>query len=270
MTPPPGTATAERLLAPLRKHPRESAVLCDIDGTLAPIVERPEDAAVPGPARRVLEDLGRTYGLVACISGRRAAVARRIVGLDSIAYFGNHGLERFDPGAAEPAIDPAVAPLGARVREFAAARFTPALDRLGVSLEDKDAIWSFHYRRAPDEQAARAALDHVAAAANAEGLHPHWGRKVLEIRPLADVTKGTAVAAALTGRGLAHALFGGDDATDVDAFRRLRELTGEGLLESAVCIAVASPETPLAVTTEADLVVDGTDGFLQLLESLKA
>ena len=270
MTPLPGTATTERLLAPLRERPQRSAILCDIDGTLAPIVERPEDAAVPPHARRVLEELAGRYGLVACVSGRRAAEGRRIVGVDSLLYFGNHGLERLEPGAQEPVLAPEIEPLAEGVRRFATEHFVPELEQLGIALEDKDAIWAFHYRRAADEQEARAALERVAPAAQAAGLHPHWGRKVLEIRPTASVDKGTAVAAALKGRGLAYALFGGDDTTDVDAFRRLRELAGEGTLEGAVCVGVGSAESPAAVVDEADLVVAGTDGFLQVLESLAA
>lgn len=270
MTPLPGTATAERLLAPLRERPQSSAILCDIDGTLAPIVERSEEAAVPPPARRLLEQLSTRYGLVACVSGRRAAKARQMVGVNDLLYIGNHGLERLEPGAEEPAIDPALAPLAERVRRFAAERFTPELEQLGVTLEDKDAIWTFHYRRAPDEDAARAALESVAQAAHATGLDPHRGRKVIEIRPTASVDKGTAVRAVLEGSGLTRALFGGDDTTDVDAFRRLRELAGEGVLDGAVCVGVASAETPAAVVDEADLVVEGTGGFLRILEILAA
>ena len=268
MTPPPGTATAERLLAPLRERPRDSAVLCDIDGTLAPIVRDSAAAAVPEPARRTLEKLSARYGLVACISGRRAAKARQMVGVDSLLYIGNHGLERLDPGATDPVTDPAIDRLAERVRRFAAEHFSPELEALGITLEDKDAIWVFHYRAVPDEQAAHAALEPVASAAQSGGLHPHWGRKVLEIRPVATVDKGTAVSAALEGRGLSHAMFGGDDTTDVDAFRRLRELAGAGSLEGAVCVGVSSAETPPVVVAEADLVVEGTEGFLQVLETL--
>jgi trehalose 6-phosphate phosphatase len=268
MTPPPRTATAEHLLAPLREQPQRSAILCDVDGTLAPIAPRPEDAAVPQRARRVLEELGRRYRLVACVSGRRAAEARRIVGVDSLTYYGNHGLERLDAGAREPLLDPALRPMAERVRQFAAEHYTGDLERLGVTLEDKDAIWSFHYRGAADEQAARAALERVASAAVAQGLYPHWGRKVLEIRPTDAVDKGTAVAAALAGRDLGFALFGGDDATDIDAFRRLRALVDDAELEGAVRVGVKSVEGPAAVVDEADLVVDGTDGFLEVLEAL--
>src|SRR6185503_1589928 len=219
MTPPPRTAMAEHLLAPLRDQPQRSAILCDVDGTLAPIVSRPEDAAVPARTRQVLAELARRYGLVACVSGRRAAEARRMVGVESVTYYGNHGLERLDPGAREPQLDPALRPRAQRVQQFAREHYTDELARLGVTLEDKDAIWSFHYRGAADEQAARAALERVASAAADEALHPHWGRKVLEIRPTDAVDKGTAVQAALAGRDLGFALFGGDDATDVDAFR---------------------------------------------------
>jgi trehalose 6-phosphate phosphatase len=268
MTPPPGPLTAERLLAPLRERPQRSAILCDIDGTLAPIVERPEDAAVPPPARRVLEELSRRYALVACVSGRRAAAARQMVGVDSLLYFGNHGLERLEPGDEAPVLAAGIGPLAEGVRKLAAERFTPELEQLGVTLEDKDAIQSFHYRRVSDEPAARAVLDQVANAAVDMDLHPRWGRKVLEIRPTAAVDKGTAVAAAVEGRGLAYALFGGDDNTDVDAFRRLEGLAAAGVLEGAVCVGVASAETPEAVVEEADLVVEGTDGFLRVLETL--
>ena len=268
MTPPSGTATAERLLAPLRAQPQRTAILCDIDGTLAPIVEHSELASVPPATRRVLAQLAGRYALVACVSGRRTGKAREMVGVDSILYIGNHGLERLEPGAEEPSVDPAIAPLAARVRQFAADHFTPALEELGVSLEDKDAIWVFHWRGVPDEEAAGSALQPVASAAQDAGLTPHWGRKVLEIRPTAEVDKGTAVAALLQDRRLANALFGGDDTTDVDAFRRLRELAADATLEQAVCVGVASTETPQTVRDEADLVVEATKGFLEILEIL--
>src|SRR5436189_241417 len=70
-----------RLIAPLRNGPRESAVLFDVDGTLAPIVHDPDDAAVPEATRAALSELARRFGLVACVSGRRAAEARRLVGV---------------------------------------------------------------------------------------------------------------------------------------------------------------------------------------------
>ena len=266
--PPPRTAPPARLLEPLRERPRESAILCDVDGTLAPIVARPADAAVPARTREVLTSLAERYALVACISGRRAAEARRIVGLDSLTYFGNHGLERLAPRAAEPELDPAIRPLAERVRRFADEHSTSRLEAIGIRFEDKDAIRSFHFRGAPDEAGARAALESLATAAAAQGLHPHWGRKVLEIRPTEDVDKGTAVAAALEGRGLRLALFGGDDTTDLDAFRRMRELAGAGALEASICVGVTSSEAPPAILEEADLVVAGTEGFTELLGSL--
>src|SRR5215212_6198403 len=163
MTPAPGTASAERLLAPLRERPHASAILCDVDGTLAPIASQPDDAVVPERARAVLRALASCYGLVACVSGRRAAVARAMVGVDALTYIGNHGLERLDAGAGEPDVDSALRAHAERVREFAGAQFA-RLAPLGVRLEDKDSIWTFHYRGALDEHAAHAALERVAAA----------------------------------------------------------------------------------------------------------
>jgi trehalose-phosphatase len=270
MSPLPQTLTRERILALLREQPTRTAILCDIDGTLAPVVDRPEEASVPAPTRRVLADLSDRYGLVGCISGRQAQDARRMVGIDALTYIGNHGLERLAPGAAEPEVDPGVKLLAAQVRAFADAYFDDRARAAGVRLEDKDAIWAFHWRGAPDPDGARALLDEVAKAAREAGLVPHWGRMVLEIRPTATVDKGTAVTAALAGAQVSAALYGGDDTTDLDAFRRLRALQSEGALELGVCVGVSSPEGPAEIAAEADFVVGDPDEFRELLAQLAA
>src|SRR6266498_1131652 len=112
------TERVAELIAPLRDEPRASAVLCDIDGTLAPITADPEDSAVPEEGRAVLRELARRYSLVACVTGRQATEARRIVGVEELVYFGNHGLELLKPEASEPSLDPAVAEQARRTREF--------------------------------------------------------------------------------------------------------------------------------------------------------
>ena len=227
----------------------------------------PAQSSVPDPVRRLLARVAERYALVACISGRRALEARRVVGLDSITYVGNHGLESLAPGAQQPSVAPELAARRSVVGDFARSAYVPALEALGVRLEDKDAIWAFHWRGAPDAHAAREALDDVSARADREGLVPHWGRMVLEIRPPVAADKGTAVASALDGKPLAHALYAGDDTTDLDAFRKLRDLEGAGRLE-ALCIGVRSAEGPKAIEREADLIVDGPEGITRMLEAL--
>ena len=128
----------------------------------------------------------------------------------------------------------------------------------------------------------------------------HWGRKVLEVRPPVELNKGLGVTALLDGRrpspprldssaphaapldgqrpegvrspaessALRAALYVGDDATDLDAFRGLRSLVQRGALECAVCVAVRSDEAPPELLAEADLAIDGPDGVRELLEAL--
>src|SRR3954453_301259 len=102
----------------LRDDPARSAVLLEVDGTLAPIVRHADDAQVPEATRMRLIEVSRRYALVACVSGRRATVARRIVSIGSIAYVGNHGGEILRPGGSEPEVDPDFARAGERVRRF--------------------------------------------------------------------------------------------------------------------------------------------------------
>jgi trehalose 6-phosphate phosphatase len=259
---------AHELLAPLRGQPSRCALLFDVDGTLAPIVDDPNGAAVPAATRELLAELERRYALIACLSGRRAAAARRVVGVNSITYVGNHGLEHLAPGSELPEIAEEAAEFAPAVRSFASSAYTGELREAGVRIEDKDSIWSFHWREAPDEVLAREQLEAVAKAAIAAGLAAHWGRKVLEIRPPVAVDKGTAVERVIERAQVSGALYGGDDRTDVDAFRKLRELGSSGVLAHAVCVGIGSDEGPAAIVDEADLVVEGPEGFRKLLATL--
>jgi trehalose 6-phosphate phosphatase len=260
--PAPTAETLAEVLRPLTEAPERAAILLDVDGTLAPIVTRAEDAHVPDRTSRVLGALARRYALVACVSGRAAAEARRLVGVGGIAYAGSHGAELLEPGNATATVLPAFATWTGRVRDFAARRDGPDLRRLRVRIEDKGPIVAFHWRGVPDEDAARTRIEGIAHEAETEGFATHWGRKVLEVRPPVPVDKGQAVEHLVRRSGVTAALYAGDDATDLDAFDALDRL------DAAVRVGVASDEGPAAIVERADLVVDGTDGILAVLESL--
>jgi trehalose 6-phosphate phosphatase len=234
------------LLAPLREAPKETALLFDVDGTLAPIAPVPELARVPPETRAELARLARSYLLVACISGRTGKEAEALVGVDGIRYVGNHGLELDDRAAA----------LAGLIAAFR--------DSVALPVEDKGLSLSYHYRGAEDEQAARAELEEVAERARAEGLDPRWGRKVLEVRPLIPADKGTAVQALLASVPARRGLYAGDDTTDLDAFAGL----ARAALEHTVRVAVESEEGPGELVAAADLTVSGPDELTRLLATL--
>jgi trehalose 6-phosphate phosphatase len=265
------------LIAPLRERPERSAVLTDVDGTIAPIEKDPSAAGVPEETRTLLRALAKRYALVGCLSGRRALDARRVVGLDELAYSGNHGYELLLPGDTEPRADPSLEGHEADAPRFVGGLDREELEQSGIRIEDKGAIVALHWRGAPNEAAAESLAQEIAGEAESEGLVAHRGRKVLEIRPNVAIDKGVAVAALIPAHSAAtdtsagsidHALYGGDDRTDVDAFTALRTLQEDGELETAVCIAVASDESPPEVSESADLTVPGPEGFGRVLGAL--
>jgi trehalose 6-phosphate phosphatase len=258
----------ESLIAPVLADPSSAAVMTDIDGTLAPIVQDPAQASVPDGARAALAELSGRFAVVGCISGRRADDARELVGVDGIAYAGNHGLELLLPGEDKPRLDPSL-----RDRETDAAEFLTAVDAdglstIGLRAENKGPIQALHWRGADDERGAEARAREIAIEAGRQGLETRWGRKVLELRPAGGGGKDAAVAALVSQADVLAAIYAGDDRTDLDAFRRLRELAGEGRLDTAVCVGVASPEGPAELTEEADVTVDGPPGWLAMLRTL--
>jgi trehalose 6-phosphate phosphatase len=188
---------------------------------------------------------------------------------------GNHGGELLRPGATRPELDPDLTAWSERVREFAERVYTPEIERARVRSEDKEAIAAFHWRGAPDEEAAAAFVRQIAQRAEDEGFAVHWGRMVLEVRPPIALDKGLGISALLqsavdrdSGPPIKSALYVGDDSTDVDAFRALRALVDAGTLELAVRVAVGSEETPPELAEQADLVIDGQSGVRALLQAL--
>src|SRR5436190_19702165 len=163
--PVPPVETISEALKPLTDKPEEAAVLCDIDGTLAPIVERAEEAAVPEATSRLLARIARRYPLVACISGRGAAEARRIVGVGGIAYAGAHGAELLLPGQGQAELVPAFATWKDRVQDFALGKDSPELRMMRVRIEDKGAIVAFHWAGARHEATAPTRIEAIAAEA---------------------------------------------------------------------------------------------------------
>jgi trehalose 6-phosphate phosphatase len=233
------------LLARLAAEPERAALFLDVDGVLAPIVPRPEDARVPDETRAVLRRLNDRYALVACVSGRAGADAREIVGVPELVYVGNHGLELMAEADEWTG----------RLRDFLA----------GVDwrrLENKGLTAALHYRGATDEEDARTELERIAEQARGAGFVTRFGRKVLEIVPPLRADKGTAISKLLERRRLDRALFAGDDTTDLDGFRAL-----DGL-ELGVRIAIASDEGPPDLRAAADLVVRSPAEFLMLLRRL--
>jgi trehalose 6-phosphate phosphatase len=229
----------------LSEEPGRAALFLDVDGVLAPIVPRPEDARVPEDTRAELRRLNERYALVACISGRDGADAQRVVGIPELVYVGNHGLE----------LDDEAAEWRERLQRFLADVGWPATENKGLTA-------SLHYRGSEDEAAARAALEDVKTRAEHTGFVARFGRKVLEVLPPVDVHKGTAVRHLLAERNLKRALYAGDDTTDLDGFRAL-----DGL-DVSVRIAVAAEEGPRELREAAEIVVGDPQELVSLLKRL--
>jgi trehalose 6-phosphate phosphatase len=247
-------AAREKLAAALAARPR--GLFFDIDGTLSAIAPTPESATLLPDVAELLEQLRTRFDVVALVSGRAADDARRMVGLPGVLYIGNHGLERIEGDAATvqvlPEAEPYVEAVNTTLDDLdatLAARFP------GVHIERKGVTGSIHVRNAPDPDAAEESIARsLTTIAVPRGLLVTRGRRIVEVRPPVAVDKGVAVAGVIRERGLRGALYLGDDRTDLDAFRALRQLADEGVCQT-VAVAVLSPEAPPELAAAADITL---------------
>ncbi|SHI18135.1 trehalose-phosphatase [Streptomyces sp. 3214.6] len=269
----PTTPAGREALAAILARPSRTLVALDFDGTLAPIVENPEDARAHPDAVPVLADLAPKVAAVAVITGRPAEVAVHhggFAGVDGLAHLsvlGHYGAERWDArtGALNaPAPHPGVAAVRAELPQVLAA----AGDRPGVWVEEKGGrAVAVHTRRADDPQAAFDALRApLTDLATRHGLIVEPGRMVLELRP-PGMDKGVALLEHVRETGAQSVLYAGDDLGDLPAFAAIEKLRSDGIPGLLVCSG--TPEvTELAA--RADLVVDGPAGVVGLLRNLAA
>jgi trehalose 6-phosphate phosphatase len=244
---------------------RPAALVTDIDGTLSPIAPSPEEAEVLPECRRALADLAKVLHLVAVVSGRRVEEARRMVGLDQLTYIGNHGLERWDSAGGYRS---EAEPYAALMAEALRALRQELRGLTGVRLEDKGTVISIHYRSSPKPTAARQAiLEASKRVLPQDGLIIAEGKMVVEVRPPLAIDKGTVVRDLVREHGLRGIVYLGDDLTDIDAFRAVRELREEGEV-LGLTAGVAGAEAPAALAGVSDILLPGPQAASQFLRAL--
>ena len=240
------------------------AVLTDIDGVLAPIVSTPDMSEVPEELRDLLRRLSGKCRIVAGVSGRSAEDALQLVGLEELVYYGNHGFEILRDGEVE--IVPEAAPYQEKIEELED-KAREELEPLGAFVEEKGITASIHYRNASSEVGERC-KEFVKREGEQLGLRITVGRGVVEARPPIRADKGTATRKLVEEYEPQKALFIGDDTTDLDAFRELEKLREEGALKEILRIGVKSDEGPPEIISEADILVEGTEGVGKILRTL--
>ena len=249
---------AEELLARFRDDPGRAGVFCDFDGTLAEIIDVPDESRPVDGAVDALAALASPYARVAVISGRPAAFLQEHLGGHGLMLAGLYGLERVENG--EIHIVDEARRWQPVVEEVTARAGDEAPD--GVSVEHKSLAVTLHFRTAPD--AADATRAWVEKQAAETGLVAAPGRQSYELRPPVTTSKGTVLAE--LAQALTAACFLGDDHGDLTAFDALDDLAGSGT--SALRVAVRSQESPPELIERADLVVDGPTEVVQLLRRL--
>lgn len=254
-------AAVVRGLAPALADLSATLVALDFDGVLSPIVSRPSDArALPGMAEALIA-LAPRVARVAVVTGRPAADAVTMGGLEPVpglVVLGHYGLERYENGVVtSPGHHPGVDPARARLRELVASR-------PGTTVEDKAHSVAVHTRNAPDPAGALAELvPRVDAIANETGLQVTPGRFVLELRP-PGVDKGVAILGLIDEVGARVVVYGGDDIGDLPAVAALRSRSD---IAGIVVCSDAEEASPV-LRGQADLVVPGPPGVLAVLRAL--
>jgi trehalose 6-phosphate phosphatase len=265
----PTTAAGERGLAAVLADPARAVVAVDFDGTLSPIVERPEDARPAPGAVEALAALAVAVGRCAVVTGRGAKDVVRLGGLETVGrlhVLGHYGLEEWVGGklrspAPEPGVDEARRRLPALLADVPS----------GVHVEDKHHSLVVHTRPAADPGATLAELTpRLQALAVETGLETVPGRFVVELRP-PGVDKGGALRALVTSYDARSVVYIGDDLGDLAAFDAVEALRARAV--PGLTVASVDPDlddSPPELADRADLVLAGPAAVVEWLTALAA
>jgi trehalose 6-phosphate phosphatase len=225
--------------------------MLDVDGTLSPIVARPEEAALQPGAREAIRGVLPTVALVAVISGRPTPQAAAMVSVDGVRILGSYGLGDLPP------VPPGIL---AAVEEAAGGI-------MGARVERKGGTVAVHVRGTLDPIDAQALLARaLAPIARSADMDIAVGKQVLELVPAGRDLKGEAVEHTIEAESLGSVMYVGDDVADLGAFAALDRAATRGIV--TIKVAARGVETPERLVSDADLVVEGPEGVVRLLRLL--
>jgi trehalose 6-phosphate phosphatase len=267
--PEPRTAAGAQALQAIVADPGATLIGLDFDGTLAAIVDDPEQAYADPAAVAALGRLGQQVGAVVVITGRPARTAVRLGGFDNVAglgsmvLLGQYGVERWNAAADEFVLPPEPAAVAAAADELPA--LLGALGLAEARVEHKGRAVGIHTRTLDDPAAAFAQLEEpVRALAERHGLRVEPGKNVWEIRA-PGIDKGDSVRAVVAETGARQVVFAGDDLGDLPAFEAVRALRDEGVPGLLICSASYEEDALVAIS---DVVLDGPSGVAAWLTAL--
>ena len=245
--------------APFLEQPQQSGLFFDFDGTLSAIVDDPAAAAPLAGAPELLSALADRFARVGILSGRPVAFVQQHFADSRVELAGIYGLERVVGGR--------------RVDHPASGAWREVIDDVtassaahgppGMHVEPKGLSLTMHYRGAPE--IGDAVRDWVESQAARSGLEVRRAKMSYELHPPINVDKGTLLEE--LAEDLHNVCFFGDDVGDLPAFDALDRLGRTGV--ETLRVAVRSAEQSNELILRADLTVDGPDGVLALLGSLR-
>lgn len=248
---------------------RPSGAFSDFDGTLSEVAPTPDEAVIFEGARDAFARVALAASVAGIITGRAVDDARSRVDVDGLMFVGNHGLEWYEDGKRVDHEAGLRAEAGIlRTLERTEQRLKAVVSLDGLLFENKRLSASIHYRNAPDPVSVGAQLlPIVEEEAEANGLRISGGKMLVELRPIARVSKGTALEQAIRTHNLKGVIFIGDDVTDVDGFKALNRMRVEEGLATAA-IAIRSKDVHPDVIAESDAVLEGVHETVGLLDHI--
>jgi trehalose 6-phosphate phosphatase len=267
--PQPRTSAGVRALRAIIAAPGDTVVGLDFDGTLAPIVDDPEQAYADRAAVQALGRLGERVRAIVVITGRPVRTAVRLGGFDSVpglggmVVLGQYGVERWSADGNSYVLPPAPAEIVTVTEELPG--LLAELELGEVRIEHKGRAIGVHTRTMPDPEAAFTRLaDPIRALAARHNLRVEPGRQVWEIRA-PGIDKGAALRSFVSEAGAQQVIFAGDDLGDLPAFNAVRQLRDEGIEGLLVCSASYEEDALVQIS---DVILDGPPGVAAWLAAL--
>lgn len=261
-------SVAARIVEVLSHQP--AGLFSDFDGALSEIAPIPDSAVAYPGAEEAIRAISEQIDVAGIITGRAVDQVARMISIDDLIVVGNHGLEwwnkgeRHDHESGVAAIDAITKVLAEVERQLSA-----QIDVSDLIWENKRLSATIHFRNVDDPAATEALLlPIVVPLAEESGLRCTPGKMIVEIRPQAHVNKGTAIDTLIERNALKSAVYIGDDVTDVDGFRALREQRAEGV--QTLAVGVVTPDAHPDVLEHADEVVGSVAELVEVLTIVAA